>query len=66
MIRRAFFRRMALAAAACAFIDVPWPKMEEEPIGVTISGWEDGRPMLEPFQNTKVVYDRGIIMVQRA
>lgn len=24
MFRRAFLRRMALAAAACAFIDVPW------------------------------------------
>ena len=28
MIRSAFLRRMALAAAACAFIDVPWPKQE--------------------------------------
>lgn len=27
MIRLAFLRRMALAAAACAFIDVPWPKV---------------------------------------
>lgn len=26
MNRLAFIRRMALAAAACAFIDVPWPK----------------------------------------
>ena len=26
MIRRSFLKRMALAAAACAFIDVPWPK----------------------------------------
>ena len=26
MIRSAFLKRMALAAAACAFIDVPWPK----------------------------------------
>lgn len=25
MIRIAFLKRMALAAAACAFIDVPWP-----------------------------------------
>ncbi len=25
MNRLAFLRRMALAAAACAFIDVPWP-----------------------------------------
>ena len=25
MSRRAFLRRMALAAAACAFIDVKWP-----------------------------------------
>jgi hypothetical protein len=32
MIRRAFLRRMALAAAACAFIDVPWPK----PAGVPL------------------------------
>lgn len=30
MIRRAFLRRMALAAAACAFIDVPWPKAARE------------------------------------
>lgn len=28
MIRRNFLRRMALAAAACAFIDVPWPRRE--------------------------------------
>lgn len=26
MLRRSFLKRMALAAAACAFIDVPWPK----------------------------------------
>ena len=26
MIRRRFLKRMALAAAACAFIDVPWPR----------------------------------------
>ena len=24
--RQGFLKRMALAAAACAFIDVPWPK----------------------------------------
>lgn len=29
MLRRAFLRRMAFAAAACAFIDVPWPKVQE-------------------------------------
>lgn len=28
MLRRAFLKRMALAAAACAFIDVPWPKAQ--------------------------------------
>ena len=26
MLRSAFLKRMALAAAACAFIDVAWPK----------------------------------------
>ena len=26
MLRSAFLKRMALVAAACAFIDVPWPK----------------------------------------
>ena len=33
MNRLAFIRRMALAAAACAFIDVPWPKRE--------TAWQD-------------------------
>jgi hypothetical protein len=27
ILRRAFLKRMALAAAACAFFDVPWPKV---------------------------------------
>ena len=29
MIRRDFLKRMALAAAACAFIDVPWPSVRQ-------------------------------------
>ena len=28
MNRLAFLRRAGLAAAACAFLDVPWPKRE--------------------------------------
>lgn len=38
MLRRAFFKRMALAAAACAFIDVPWPRVAEREDSVVIIG----------------------------
>jgi hypothetical protein len=45
MLRSAFLRRAALAAAACAFIDVPWPKDEvwNEPAGfITFKGDASG------------------------
>lgn len=41
MIRRSFLKRMALAAAACAFIDVPWPKPWPEDKPFTSTKWMD-------------------------
>lgn len=49
MKRAAFLKRMALAAAACAFIDVPWPKSEDVPTATDLdSAWEQwGRSSIE-------------------
>ena len=44
MIRSAFLRRMALAAAACAFIDVPWPEHGRR---VTAYYWRGQGPIVE-------------------
>lgn len=46
MIRRSFLKRMALAAAACAFIDVPWPKVRQF-VGVRFTHY--GEPMVFPL-----------------
>ena len=66
MLRRAFLRRMALAAAACAFIDVPWPKPKRKPFiaydtVLTIDGVDYPLGNIDlherPWSEVRVVHD---------
>lgn len=55
MIRRSFLKRMAMAAAACALIDVPWPKQRR---------WQDGSPNVVTIDALDVyVSDFGTLVV---
>lgn len=48
MLRRSFLKRMALAAAACAFIDVPWPKEQPWSLADAITKAESGDVIVVP------------------